>query len=296
MKPILVSIPYEGGALSNAKREGSGSAAAAVTLFEHLKHHDIAQKLIDFDDQTKLKSGNKRDYHQSCQAKIVQAFEALLASEHLPITLGGDLSLRYPILKGVKAAQPHRQLGYIYFGPQLNLLPDQEEKTAGNAVGQLVSPDNGLIDGEKTVQLGWVADRTMETRKALQMAGRLGLTVIPRPDCEAVIEAIRIAVDTAFNYTDGVYISVDVGVIRAKDAPAVSHPNPLGLTPKVAADLITGLVRRVPLVGIDFLGASFSGQHPEAEHKTAHLITKIVEKTTFLIKTYTSNGDDTTIF
>ena len=92
------------------------------------------------------------------------------------------------------------------------------------------------------------------------------------------------------------YISVDVGVIRAKDAPAVSHPNPLGLTPKVAADLITGLVRRVPLVGIDFLGASFSGQHPEAEHKTAHLITKIVEKTTFLIKTYTSNGDDTTIF
>lgn len=213
-----------------------------------------------------------------------------------PLALGGDHSLTFPLLRGVRRALPNRRLGLIYIDAHLDMRP--LESCAG--VDGLVSSGNsfrrlieaGLVAGPNIAAIGIHRSESAVFAEMLAFARAHGVAVV-FDDADDEPEDVAARALAALAGTDGFYLSVDIDAVEAWAAPGVSAPAAVGLPPAFVLALVRALAGSGRLVAADVVevsarrlawGELFGQPAPETEAdrqakllRTAKLAAQVVQ-------------------
>jgi arginase len=167
-------------------------------------------------------------------ALTTKAVAGILAKGAVPIILGGDHSITYPVLKAYAAN--FRPLDVLHFDAH----PDLYDELYGDRLSHACPMARVLEDGlaANIVQVGVRAVTAGQRSKALKHAVRM-------------IEMREIADPLHLKFSNPVYISFDLDALDPAFAPGVSHHEPGGLTTRQALQAIQALKGRI--VGLDIV-------------------------------------------
>ncbi len=183
------------------------------------------------------------DSHQS----ITLAIADLIAQGMVPISVGGDHFITYPILQAIHAA--HGKVAVIHF--------DAHTDTADYCYGQRLhhgsiirhAVDDGLVDGNTLIQLGI---RKIFHEQELDYHADKGIEVITARDLKMMGPGLRDILSERFARLreHKVYISFDIDFVDPTYAPATGSPEVGGPTSDEALECIRAL-KGLDIVGFD---------------------------------------------
>ncbi len=159
---------------------------------------------------------------------------AAVAHAPLPMLLGGDHAITYPVVAALAAR--HGPLNILHFDAHPDLYADFEDNPRSHA-----SPFARIFEGGYAKRLVQVGIRTLN-RHCREQADKYGVEILPMAD----FHALQVPV------LDGpLYISVDLDGIDPSEAPGVAHPEPGGLRLR---EVLTAIHRQTaPIVGADIV-------------------------------------------
>ncbi len=167
-------------------------------------------------------------------AQIEAGVAAVLERGERVLSLGGDHSITYPILRA-----------YARYYPALTILhldahPDLYEDFEGNHFSH-ACPFARIMEEQLAVRLVQVGIRTLNQQQRTQ-AERYRVEVIEMRQWSPQLQL-------ALN--GPLYISLDLDVLDPAYAPGVSHHEPGGLTTRELISILQGVT--VPIVGADIV-------------------------------------------
>lgn len=232
MPPILVGIPYD--ASSSFKR----GAAAAPGLIRAALHspasNNWSEALVQVLGENRLLDAGDLDLSDEAGARhrIETAIRDLISGGNQPISLGGDHSITYPIIRG--------------FGPRSRTLTVLQVDAHGDLYSEFqgdryshACPFARILEEGLVKRLVQVGIRTMNDEQRAN-ADRYGVETI---DMRAWASGARPGIEGP------VYVSIDMDGFDPAFAPGVSHREPGGLTAREVLTLIQELDG--PIVGAD---------------------------------------------
>jgi arginase len=171
-------------------------------------------------------------------AHVREAIEAAIRriadSGRRPLVLGGDHSVTYPVLRGLRASHP--RLTILHLDAHGDLYDEFQGDRYSHACAFARIMEERLAD--RLIQVGI---RTI-TGHQRDQGRRFGVEVIEMKDWD---DAADLELETP------VYLSCDLDVIEPGLAPGISHREPGGLTVRQALAIIQSVA--APLVGADFV-------------------------------------------
>lgn len=168
------------------------------------------------------------------RSRVEEAIGDLLARGLSPITLGGDHSITYPILRAF--ARKYPSLSILHFDAH----PDLYDQLQGNRFSH-ACPFARIMEEGLAQRLVQVGIRTVNPHQREQ-AARFGVEMIEMKNWKDDLEIC---------FDSPVYVTFDMDALDPAHAPGVSHREPGGLTTRQALDRIrrTG----APIVGADIV-------------------------------------------
>lgn len=175
-----------------------------------------------FEDAGDLRLGDSREKSGEDFAEIERAVGDLLAKGRRPISLGGDHSITYPIVKafGRRDSGPNRpELTIIHFDAHSDLYDEFQGSRVSHAC-----PFARIMEEQLAKRLVQIGIRTLNQHQREQ-AERFGVEIVQMPALPAY-DRLRIHAD--------VYISFDLDVLDPAFAPGISHREPGGMSVREA--------------------------------------------------------------
>jgi agmatinase len=194
-------------------------------------------------------------------AKIDQAIADVAALDAVPLAIGGDHAVTFPLVAAI--ASKHGPVSILHFDAHPDLYADFEGNPRSHA-----SPFARIMEGGHAKRLVQVGIRTLN-HHCREQADRFGVQIIPM----AGFHAKNVPV------LDGpLYISIDLDGIDPSEAPGVAHPEPGGLTVR---EVLAVLSRQTaPIVGADIVELN---PNRDVNGVTAILAAKLVRELAALI-------------
>lgn len=230
-QPTLLGVPYDN---SSSYLRGSAEAPPLIrralaspssnSWTESLMDIGAPGVLLDAGD-IDLSGGDPRD-------AIERAARNVIADHGIPLSLGGDHSITYPLLRAVRSAHPR------FTVLQIDAHGDLYDEFEGDRYSHACQFAR-VMEEKLTDRLVQVGNRTLNAHQRAQ-ADRFGVEII---DMRAWHAGARPDV------SGPVYISLDIDVLDPAFAPGVSHWEPGGLTVREVISLVQGI--EGPLVGAD---------------------------------------------
>ena len=187
------------------------------------------------DDSTFFDTGDIQPVAGSeMPALIENSIHTLLADGLSPISLGGDHSITYPIVRAF--ARKFNNLSVLHFDAH----PDLYDSYQGNRNSH-ASPFARIMEQKLVKRLVQVGIRTFTSHQREQVK-RFGVESI---------EMRHLRSDLKLEFDSPVYISFDVDALDPAFAPGVSHREPGGLSTRQVIELIQQLKGQV--VGADIV-------------------------------------------
>lgn len=172
------------------------------------------------------------EHSESDDQLIHAAAFAAASNDIIPIFLGGDHAVTYPVIEGLAAH--HGPVSILHIDAHPDIYDDFEGNPRSHA-----SPFARIMERKLAVRLVQVGIRTANyhcreqaARFGIETFGPLGFT----PDAVPTLAG-------------PLYISIDMDGIDPAHAPGVSHPEPGGLT--VRETLAVLFKQTAPIVGAD---------------------------------------------
>jgi len=156
----------------------------------------------------------------------------ILEKEAVPIALGGDHSLTYPIVKAF--AQKYNPLDILHFDAH----PDLYDELYGDRYSH-ACPFARIIEEGYVANLVQVGIRAA-TGQQREMARKHGVRMIEMRDFDQAL---------ALDFSNPLYISFDMDALDPAFAPGVSHHEAGGLSSRQAINILHALKGRI--VGLD---------------------------------------------
>ena len=166
--------------------------------------------------------------------QVSEDINTLLEKDVKIISLGGDHSITYPVIKAY--AQRYPSLTILHFDAHPDLYDDFEENPYSHA-----SPFARIMESKLAQRLVQVGIRTMNPHQRDQ-AKRFGVEIIPMKEWQGQLFK---------NFSNPVYISVDLDVLDPAFAPGVSHYEPGGMNTRELIGVIQNL--KANIVGADIV-------------------------------------------
>jgi len=230
--PTLLGVPFD--AASSYRRGPAAAPTAIRAALTSPGGNTWTEGLVDlsavgaFTDAGDLRLSEGPEARAAIEAGVAH----VLASGGLPIVLGGDHSITYPVLRAMRPRHPHLSVLHI------DAHPDLYEDYAGDRYSH-ACPFARALEERLVDELVQIGIRAMTGPQRAQ-AERYGVEVI---DMDAWVDGRR----PALAYP--VYLSIDLDGLDPAFTPGVSHPEPGGLTVR---DVLTVLHHlEVPIVGAD---------------------------------------------
>jgi len=262
----LVGVPMD---LGVTNRTGARFGPRAVRTMERVGPYHHVHKVVPSADLHVADLGDvpfrSRFDLATSMEDIELHYRKLHAAGVRPLSVGGDHSITYPILRALGSDQPvgcvhidaHCDTGGEYDGSKFH---------HGGPFRQAVL--DGVLDPERTVQIGIRGNSEF----LWEFSYDSGMTVIhiedfQRMGVDAVIEKVREVIG------DGpVYVSFDVDGLDPSFAPGTGTPEIGGLTPREVQALLQGLA------GLNVIGGDVVEIAPQydATTNTAHVGAQIL--------------------
>lgn len=232
--PRLIGLPYDA---SSSFLRGPAQAPPLIRAALHSPAGNSWTELFrDLGAPGGLTDGGDLPLPPTADARalIEAGIAALLASGHRPLSLGGDHSVTYPVLRAM--ARAYAPLTILHIDAHPDLYDDLEGDRFSHACPFARVMEEGLA--ARLVQVGI---RTMNGHQRAQ-ADRFGVEVI---DMRAWTGGARPVVDGL------VYLSIDLDAMDPAFVPGISHREPGGLTVRDVIGIVQSMAGT--LVGADIV-------------------------------------------
>lgn len=170
-----------------------------------------------FGDAGDLRLGNPPETVRADFAAIERSVAQLLEKSTIPLSLGGDHSITYPIIRAF--ARRYQQLTIVHFDAHPDLYDQFEGSRFSHAC-----PFARIMEERLAKRLVQVGIRTMNGHQREQ-AERFGVEVVSMSGLPAY---------DRLKFDGPVYISFDMDVLDPAFAPGISHREPGGMTVREA--------------------------------------------------------------
>lgn len=252
----LVGVPMD---LGITNRGGARFGPRAVRTMERIGpyHHvhkslpSAACRIADIGD-VPFRSRFKLDL---CIEDIEEHYRKLHDAGVRPLSVGGDHSITYPILKAIAADDP---VGCVHIDAHCDTGGEYDQSRFHHGGPFRLAVLDGVLDPDRTIQIGIRGNSEF----LWEFSYDAGMTVIhieefQQMGVDAVIEKAREVVG------DGpVYVSFDVDGLDPSFAPGTGTPEVGGLTPREAQALLQGLA------GLDVVGGDVVEIAPQYDATT----------------------------
>ena len=252
----LVGVPMDLGVTNRAGARLGPRAVRAVERvgpYEHvLKTAPLVEaRVADIGDV----SMRSRYSLESCHEDIEAFYHRLVSANVVPLSVGGDHSIDYPILKAVGAKRPvgllhidaHCDTGGPYEGSRFH---------HGGPFRQAVL--DGVLDPERTIQIGIRGG----AEYLWEFSYASGMTVIHAEEL-AAMGVEKVVAKAREVIGDGpTYLSFDIDSLDPGFAPGTGTPEVGGLTPREALAIVRGCY------GLDFVGGDVVEVAPQYDATT----------------------------
>lgn len=216
---------------------GSAGAPARIrAAFHSPSTNTSTESGIDLGQHTGWQDAGDIDFNDGSDAfaLIEQRVGALLEAGHKVLSLGGDHAITYPIVRAFASKYPRLHILH------LDAHPDLYDELDGNRHSH-ACPFARIMEAGLAQRLVQVGIRTMNPHQQAQ-AQRFGVEVI---DLRSWNPARR------FEFTEPLYISLDMDVLDPAFAPGISHYEPGGLSTREVLTLLQGV--QANIVGADIV-------------------------------------------
>jgi arginase len=192
---------------------------------------------------------------------IVRYVALVQASGEIPLALGGDHAVTYPLVAA--AAAHHGPVTILHFDAHPDLYDELGSNPRSHA-----SPFARIMEGGHAARLVQVGIRTLN-RHCRAQADRFKVEIIPMADFMPALVP---------HLAGPLYISIDLDGIDPSEAPGVAHPEPGGLTVRELLAVLRA--QTAPIVGADIVELNPARDRGDV---TAILAAKLVRELAFLI-------------
>jgi arginase len=219
--PTLLGIPLDGN--SSYLRGPAGAPAKIREALRSDASNKWSESGVDvgeagaFVDAGDLKLRDSPGKMVEDFAKITHAISALLEENEHPISLGGDHSVTYPIIKAFAPRYP--DLTIIHFDAH----PDLYDEFEGNRVSH-ACPFARIMEEHLAKRLIQIGIRTLN-RHQHEQAKKFQVEIVPMSSLPAY---------NRLKSRGPVYISFDMDVLDPAFAPGISHREPGGMSVREA--------------------------------------------------------------
>jgi guanidinopropionase len=252
----LVGVPMDLGVTNRAGARLGPRAVRAVERigpYEHvLRRTPLAElKVADIGDVPMRSRFSLAD----CHADIEAFYTRLVAAGIVPLSVGGDHSITWPILKALGRERP---VAMVHFDAHCDTSGPYEGAKFHHGAPFRMAVLDGVLDPERTIQIGIRGG----AEYLWEFSYDSGMTVIHAEDIDpmgvdAVIAKARAVVGDA-----PVYVSFDVDGLDPSFAPGTGTPESGGLTMREALAIVRGLA------GLDVIGADVVEVAPQYDATT----------------------------
>lgn len=150
------------------------------------------------------------------------------------ITLGGDHSITYPILKAV--TDQYGPVNILHIDAHSDLYDEFEGDKYSHAC-----PFARIMEGGLANRLIQVGVRTLSTHQKEQ-AGKFGVEILTMKDFD---------IDSLPKFNEPIYLSLDIDALDPAFAPGVSHHEPGGFSTRQVLQIIQKI--EAPIIGADIV-------------------------------------------
>lgn len=229
-KPALIGIPYD--AASSYLRGASDAPTHIRRALESPSSNTWSESLVDLGAPDVLGDWGDIEITSDVRGSIEVDIRRVMSEGGLPIALGGDHSITYPVLRAVRSTHP--TLTILHLDAHADLYDEFEGDRYSHAC-----PFARIMEEKLADRLVQVGIRT-QTGHLAEQAKRFGVETL---DMRAWSSGARPKV------TGPVYLSLDLDVLDPAYAPGVSHWEPGGLSVRDVIDIIQRM--EGPLIGAD---------------------------------------------
>ncbi len=181
----------------------------------------------------------------------------VLATGSRCLTLGGDHSIAYPIIRA------HSRFFEDFEILQIDAHGDLYDEFEGDRYSH-ACPFARIMEEKLATKLTQVGIRTLNPHQREQ-AERFGVEIVEMKDYVHRVDGLR--------FEKPLYLSLDLDGLDPAFAPGVSHHEPGGLTTRQVLQLIHGI--EVPIVGADIVEYN---PHRDVSDMTAALAAKLLKE------------------
>ena len=228
-KIILQGLPFEE---KSSFLRGTAEAPQAIrAILNNGSSNYFTEEGIDLNDHPYVDKG---DFTVTNYFDI-EEITAGNAETGVPmLTLGGDHSITYPVVKALAKSQP--AIDILHFDAHADIYDEYEGDRYSHAC-----PFARIMEDKLTENLTQVGIRTLNSHQKEQ-AIRYNVDIR---------EMRNLKTDDLIMFKNPLYISLDMDVFDPAFAPGVSHHEPGGLTSRQVIDIIQQI--KSPIIGADIV-------------------------------------------
>ncbi|MBL4767986.1 MAG: agmatinase [Rhodobacteraceae bacterium] len=244
LEVALIGVPMD---LAVTNRNGSRFGPRAVRTQERVGPYN---HVLDVVPTAELKCADVGDVPmrsrfnlEMCHQDIETYYKAVRAAGVIPVSIGGDHSITWPILKGLAEGEP---VGCIHIDAHADTSGEYEQSRFHHGGPFRNAVLDNALDPERTIQIGIRGS----AEYLWEFSYESGMTIIHAETfaeigVEAVLkQALAVIGDKPF------YISIDVDAFDPAFTPGTGTPEVGGLYPREVQRLLRGLAG-LPVMGGD---------------------------------------------
>jgi len=256
LQVALVGVPMD---LAVTNRSGSRLGPRAVRGVERIGPYHHFHRVTPMAEMRAADVGDvpfRSRYSLPQSIEDIEAFYTVLAGKGvMPLSVGGDHSISYPILRALGRERP---VGMVHIDAHCDTSGELEGSRFhhGGPFRQAVL--DGVLDPERTIQIGIRGSAEM----LYEFSYVSGMTVIHAEEVDTMGLAAVIARAREVIGAGPFYLSFDVDAIDPAYTPGTGTPEVGGLTPREAQHILRGLT------GLDIIGGDVVEVAPQYDATT----------------------------
>jgi agmatinase len=245
----VLGIPFDEGVTNRPGARYGPRAMREVSLFYAYRSGD--EPYYDGEAKTELLGGVRfvdvgdiglptMAPAERSHPRVAARVAALLEAGLLPLVLGGDHSITYPVLQGYAGRRPH----LVQLDTHMDYWEEEGGVTTTHASPIIRSHEAALVAG--VTQFGIRGLHTPADN--IELARSRGVTIrwaeeVKRTPVEELVAHIEPG--------EPVYVTLDIDALDPAIAPGTGTPEPGGLTYYEAKALLRAVARRGRVIGMD---------------------------------------------
>ena len=183
--------------------------------------------------------------------EIEKRIKEIVESNAVPICLGGDHVVPYPVTRALADIYGKGKIGVVHFDAHYDGLESSFGHLYSHATWIRRLIEEGIVDGKNFIQVGIRSPFPDETDWQWMEQHQMRVHTMAEIERHGFNKVLDKAIEQALDGAEHLYISIDMDSIDAAYAPACASPEPGGLTSAEAMNAIRRLVAEVGIVGFD---------------------------------------------